>query len=500
MSAGQVRTGERPKVVVVGGGFGGVAAVQKLRKADVDVLLVDRHVYNMFQPLLYQVATAGLNPGDVTYFLRALRYKQDNVNFRQGLLAKVDADNQRITLKDGEEIDYDFLVLANGVTTNFLHTPGAKQHSRAIYTRSQALAIRDELFLHLEQAAASPEETDGLRVVIVGGGATGVEMAGALAELRNQGLTRAYPEIPKGHIEITLVQRGHELIKPFAPKLRKYARNALDQRGVILRLGSGVKEVMADGVLLTDGTIVPADVVVWAAGVKAHDEVAAWGFEQGWGGRIVVDDDMRVKGRSNVFAVGDIALSESDLPQLAQPALQSGKHAGAQILRILAGKPTQAFKYLDKGTMATIGRNAAVTQIPHLPGFTGWFAWYMWAGVHVFQLLGGRNRLSTFANLASRYGQFWYDEPIPIIGEIRPVRLHGDRDPEPVTDDGPSAEAQAAPLADPATASGPTSADDEQSRSDEQSRPDDHGHDDDQSHAESTADAASPAPSDPAAV
>ena len=424
-----------------------MAAVQKLRKADVDVLLVDRHVYNMFQPLLYQVATAGLNPGDVTYFLRALRYKQDNVNFRQGLLAKVDSVGQRITLKDGEEIDYDFLVLANGVTTNFLHTPGAKKHARAIYTRSQALAIRDELFLHLEQAAAQPDEFDGLRVVIVGGGATGVEMAGALAELRNQGLTRAYPEIPKGHIAITLVQRGHELIKPFAPKLRKYARNSLDQRGVILRLGSGVKEVMEDGVLLTDGTVVPADVVVWAAGVKAHDEVAAWGFEQGWGGRIVVDDDMRVKGQKNVFAVGDIALSASDLPQLAQPALQSGKHAGRQIRRILAGKPTKPFKYLDKGTMATIGRNAAVTQIPHLPGFTGWFAWYMWAGVHVFQLLGGRNRLSTFANLASRYGQFWYDEPVPIIGEIRPVRLHGDRDPEPVSDDPPAdrvAEAAAA--------------------------------------------------------
>lgn len=322
-------------------------------------------------------------------------------------------------------------MLANGVTTNYMGTIGAKQHARAIYTRSQALVIRDELFRRLEESAATPTDDDGLAVVIVGGGATGVEMAGALAELRNQGLTRAYPEISDGHISITVVQRGTELLKPFPKKLRDYAHRALESRNVELRLGAGVQEVRADAVVLTDGTVVPSDVVVWAAGVSAHEEVAAWGFEQGYGGRLLVGADMRVKGQTDIFAVGDIAINDADLPQLAQPALQSGKHAGRQILRLLAGEPTVPFKYIDKGTMATIGRRSAVAQVRGLPPISGALAWYMWAGVHVFQLLGGRNRLATFVNLASRYGQFWYNQPLPIIGEIRPVRLHGDRDPDP---------------------------------------------------------------------
>ncbi len=423
--------GHRPRVVVVGGGFAGVAVVRTLRKADVDVLVIDRHIYNMFQPLLYQVATAGLNPGDVTYFLRALRYRQDNVRYRQGLLAAIDADRRTITLKDGEQISFDFLVLANGVTTNYMGTPGAKAHARAIYTRSQALVIRDELFRSLESSAATPSADDGLAVVIVGGGATGVEMAGALAELRNQGLTRAYPEIAEGHIDITVVQRGHELLKPFAPRLRAYAHRALLKREVDLRLGAGVQEVRPDGVVLTDGTVIPADVVVWAAGVSAHEEVADWGLEQGYGGRIVTGADLRVKGQDVIFAAGDIAINDDDLPQLAQPALQSGKHVGRQIKRLLAGEPTVPFHYIDKGMMATIGRRSAVVQIRWLPPLSGAIAWYLWAGVHVFQLLGGRNRFATFANLVSRYGLLSYNKPIPIIGEIRPVRLHGDRDPDP---------------------------------------------------------------------
>lgn len=421
----------RPRVIVIGGGFAGIAVVRKLRKADVDVLVVDRHIYNMFQPLLYQVATAGLNPGDVTYFLRALRYHQKNVNFRQGLLASVDQENKTITLRDGEVLPFDYLVIASGVTTNYMNTPGAKQYAKAIYTRSQSLIIRDELFRRLERSAATPTPDDGLAVVIVGGGATGVEMAGALAELRNEGLGTAYPEVGRDHISITLVQRGQDLLKPFKPRLREYAKKALIKRGVIMQLGAGVQEVRKDCVVLTDGTHIPANMVVWAAGVVAHEEVANWGFEQGWGGRILVGPDLRVKGSSSIFAVGDVSLSDADLPQLAQPAVQSGRHAGHQIRQLLQGLPTKPFRYIDKGTMATIGRKSAVAEVTFLPPLSGAFAWYLWAGVHVFQLLGGRNRLATFANLATRYGQFWHNQPVPIIGEIRPVRRHGDRDPDP---------------------------------------------------------------------
>lgn len=421
----------RPRAIVIGGGFAGIAAVRALRKADVDVLVVDRHIYNMFQPLLYQVATAGLNPGDVTYFLRALRYRQKNVNFRQGLLASVDQEKKTITLKDGEVLSFDYLVIAAGVTTNYMNTPGAKQHAKAIYTRSQSLIIRDELFRRLERSAATPSHDDGLDVVIVGGGATGVEMAGALAELRNEGLGTAYPEVGKEHISITLVQRGQDLLKPFKPRLREYAKKALIKRGVTMQLGAGVQEVRKDCVVLTDGKRIPANMVIWAAGVVAHEEVANWGFNQGWGGRILVDADLRVKGCSTIFAVGDVSLSDADLPQLAQPAVQSGRHAGKQIRQLLEGKQTATFTYTDKGTMATIGRRSAVAEVTFLPPLSGPFAWYLWAGVHVFQLLGGRNRVATFANFVARYGQFWYNQPVPIIGEIRPVRLHGDRDPDP---------------------------------------------------------------------
>ncbi len=452
-------TSRRPRVVVIGGGFAGIAAVRSLRRVDVDIVLVDRHIYNMFQPLLYQVATAGLNPGDVTYFLRALRYRQNNVNYRQGLLWKVDADQRVITLKDGEELDYDYLILANGVTTNYMGTPGAKERAKAIYTRSQALKIRDEVFRRLEAAAADPSHSQGLNIVIVGGGATGVEMAGALAELRNQGLYFAYPEIAQDHIQITVVQRSAELLKPFKPRLRAYGRRSLEKRGVDLRLGSGVKEVHADCVELADGTQVPADLVIWAAGVRAHDEVAEWSFEQGWGGRVKVGPDMRVLGHQRIFAVGDVAINGDDLPQLAQPALQGGKYVARAIANDLRGRPTEPFKYTDKGTMATIGRRAAVAQIRGLPAMTGPIAWYMWAVVHVFQLLGGRNRVATFANLATRYGQFWRVHPNPIIGEIRPVRLHGDREPDGTGNAASAAETDdVAQTDDIASADGSTSA------------------------------------------
>ncbi|GAA2238120.1 NAD(P)/FAD-dependent oxidoreductase [Rarobacter faecitabidus] len=415
----------RKHVIVVGGGFAGVAAVRALRRSNVRVTLIDRHIYNMFQPLLYQVATAGLNPGDVTYFLRALRYRQKNVNYRQGLLASVDTENRSITLRDGGQLSYDYLILANGVTTNYLSTPGARTYAKAIYTRSQALRIRDLVFRHLEEAAATPETVDGLRVVIVGGGATGVEMAGALAELRNQGLFFAYPEIEHDHIQVTLVQRSSELLKPFSKRLRSYARRSLEKRGVDLRFGQGVREVHADCVELNDGTRIPADLVVWAAGVTAHSEVAEWGFEQGWGGRIVVDEKMRVKGQESEFAIGDIALNDLDLPQLAQPAIQAGRYVGRLITDDMAGKSSKPFRYRDKGTMATIGRRAAVAEIKGIPPLTGPFAWYSWAVVHIFQLLGGRNRLATFANLVTRYGQFWRVHPNPIIGELRPARIYG---------------------------------------------------------------------------
>src|SRR6476469_6954387 len=253
----------RPHVVVVGGGFGGLTTIQALAKSDVDITLVDRHTYNAFQPLLYQVATAGLNPGDVTFFLRATRMAQKNVSFRQGEVTGLDTAEQLITFHDGGAMHYDYLVIASGATTNYFGTKGAEENSRAIYTRAQALKLRDEIFTNLEHAAASNTNED-LALVVVGAGPTGVEMAGALAELRHDAMASIYPELDPRRTHIVLVEMADKVLAPFAPSLREYAARALRERGVELRLNTSVAEVRTDGVVLGGGEFLKAGVVIWA--------------------------------------------------------------------------------------------------------------------------------------------------------------------------------------------------------------------------------------------
>ncbi len=396
----------RPHVVVVGGGFGGLTAIRALAKSDVDVTLIDRHTYNAFQPLLYQVATAGLNPGDVTFFLRATRMNQKNVSFRQGEVTGIDTDAQSITFHDGGTLEYDYLVIASGATTNYFGTKGAEENSRAIYTRQQALKLRDEIFTNLEHAAAS-KTTEDLALVVVGAGPTGVEMAGALAELRNDSMATIYPELDPRRTHIVLVEMADKVLAPFAPSLREFAAKALRERGVELRLNTSVAEVRPDGVILGGGEFLKAGVVIWATGVAVPKVVGTWGLPQGRGGRITVESDLRVIGFKNVFAIGDVALYKDPLPQLAQPALQGGKHAGKQIAALVTGRPTHEFRYHDKGTMATIGRRAAIADIALIKGksvrLTGTLAWLAWLFVHIVMLLGNRNRLATLVNLSTKY-------------------------------------------------------------------------------------------------
>jgi NADH:ubiquinone reductase (H+-translocating) len=396
----------RPHVVIVGGGFGGLSAIRAMRKADVDITLVDRHTYNTFQPLLYQVATAGLNPGDVTFFLRATRMAQRNVGFRQGEVVGVDPSAREITFADGEKLSYDYLVLASGATTNYFGTKGAEPYSLAIYTRAQALTLRDKIFTTLEHSAAA-DSPDELSVVIVGAGPTGVEMAGALAELRNDALTTIYPELDPRRTHIVLVEMSDRVLGTFDPKLRTFSARALRERGVELRLNTAVAEVRQDGVQLGNGDFLKAGVVVWATGVTVPRIVGEWDLPQGRGGRITVEPDLRVTGFRNVFAVGDVALTADALPQLAQPAIQGGKHAGKQIAALVSGRPTRPFHYHDKGTMATVGRRAAIAEIAvtkkHSIRLTGTIAWFVWLFIHIVMLLGNRNRLATFVNLFTKY-------------------------------------------------------------------------------------------------
>lgn len=420
-----------PHVVIVGGGFAGANAVLGLRDARVRVTLIDRNVYKTFQPLLYQVATAGLNPGDVTMFLRGLSLTVPNMRYRQGEVTGVDPQRRIVSIEGGGdrtvEMKYDYLVLAGGATTTFFGTKGAEEHAMPMYTRSQALAIRDRVFAELERSsresaaahAAGRRFEDRLNVAVVGGGPTGVEIAGALADFRRQELDILYPEMDPGTLQITLIQRGKELIKEFRPSFRKYAARELEERGVTLALGEGVAEVGYDFVRLADGRVLEADITIWAAGVGIPDEVAQWGLPQDDRGRIVVDEHLQVEGFPGVYAAGDMAGGEHGLPQLARPAVEGGKHVARMIAAEVAGKPLTAFRYKNPGTMATIGRHAAIAEIPSFPDLSGAIGWAAWLTVHVGQLLGHRNQRAVSMNLLSLYGGTRRThQPNPVVGEV----------------------------------------------------------------------------------
>jgi NADH dehydrogenase len=423
--------------VVIGGGFGGLEAVHALRRAPVDITLIDRHAYNTFQPLLYQVATAGLNPGDITYFLRSMSARQSSVRFHKGDVVGISPEKRSVSLDSGETLTYDYLVVASGVTTNWFGIPGAEKYARPLYTRREALMVRDRMFAFLEHAAAMETERD-LRIVVVGGGATGVEMAGALAEMRNQGLGKVYPELDPKRIHITLIEMADRLLMPFDPKLSRYAAKQLTKRGVDLRLSTAVSEVRENSVVIKDDGETNADLVIWAAGIRAPDVVASWGMPQGKGGRIIVGPDLRVDGFDEIYAVGDIAVTPEPLPQVAQPAIQGGRHAGRQIAARIAGDTKRIgkpFRYRDKGLLATIGRSAAVAQISHVPKLTGFIAWVIWLFVHIISLLGNRNRITTLVNLSVRY-LAWPRTFNVIVGDVPTPDRNGARttDPAPPLD------------------------------------------------------------------
>ena len=417
-----------PHVVIIGGGFAGANAVLGLHDARVRVTLIDRNVYKTFQPLLYQVATAGLNPGDVTMFLRGLSLKVPNMRYRQGEVVGVDPERKIVTLNEGQrgeqELGYDYLVLANGATTTYFGTPGAEEHAMPMYTRAQALAIRDRIFSELERSSREAGVThDKLHVCIVGGGPTGVEIAGALADFRMQELDILYPEMDPGTLQVTVLQRGDELLKEFSDKYRQYAADELRDRGVTLRLGHGVKEVGYDHVVLDDDSILESDITIWAAGVAIPECVSEWGLPQDKRGRLSVDDTLQVKGFPGVYAAGDIASQDEPLPQLAQPAIQTGAAVARSIAADVKGKSRPRFTYTNLGTMATIGRHAAIAEIPFLGGLSGSMGWAAWLGVHITKMLGHRNQRAVAMNLLSLYGgSRATHQPNPVVGEVDSLR------------------------------------------------------------------------------
>jgi len=394
--------GTAPRVVVVGMGFAGMATASRLARSAMHVTLVDRNIYSTFQPLLYQVATGGLTPSDVAYPLRGFAHRY-RAHFLHGELAVIDEAAQRVTLARGATLDYDYLVLATGVTAAYYGITGADKYTRGLYTRRDAASLRDQILAWLERLSGD-EAGREWSVTVVGGGATGVELAGTIAELRNIALPTAYPDIDRSRIHIRLVEQAPALLGPFHPSLRDYASRQLQARGVEIRLNATIHEVTGDHLVLAGGERIHSDVTVWAAGVSGPASTAAWGLPQGRGGRIQVRPDLQVTGHDRIFAAGDIAMIDAQpLPQLAQPALQTGRHVAEQIIRLAAGRPTVEFEYHDKGILATIGRHSAVVQLPHRVRVRGYLAWWAWLGLHVVTLLGNRNRISALINLSYRY-------------------------------------------------------------------------------------------------
>ena len=397
--------GRRPRVVVLGGGFGGIGATRDLAEAEADVVLVDKHDYHTFQPLLYQLATDLLEPSVVGHALRDLFHEQPNVTVHQATATGIDLDRHTVEFEEMGPIQYDHLVLGVGAEVTFFGTEGAPEHAFPMYTLADAVRLKEHVLDRWEAADRDPALVDdgALNVVVVGGGPTGVESAGALAELYRQIFVKDYPGVPQEKARIILVEAGPELFTMFKKDLRDYARRALEKFGVEVLVGESVSSVEPTRVRLEAGTVIEAHTLVWGAGLQANPIAASLGLELQRGNRLPVEPDLSLAGHPEVFAAGDVAwITDAKtgkvLPQLGSVALQAGEHAGANVARRLGGRETKPFEYHDKGTMATIGRGAAVIQTARGRTLKGKTAALAWGTVHLELLSTGEDRVKAMAD------------------------------------------------------------------------------------------------------
>jgi NADH dehydrogenase len=398
---------ERPRVLILGGGFAGVGAAQKLKDADADVVLVDRHDYHTFQPLLYQLATGLLETTAVGHSLRDLVARHSNTTIHKASVTAIDLDGRKASFEELAPIGYDYLVIGLGARVNFFGTEGAAQCAFPMYTLPHAVRLKDHLLERWEAADRDPSlVADGaLNVVIVGGGPTGVETAGAIAELYRGNFAKDYRNIAEQDARVTLVEAGPELFPMFKPKLREYATKALADRTVEVKTGAAVSSVSPTRVTLQSGDVLEAHTLVWGAGLQGNPLAESLGLELQRGNRIGVGPDLALPDRPEVYVVGDVAAitdskSGQVLPQLGSVALQSGEHAGETIARRIAGKKTKPFAYRDKGTMATIGRGAAVVQMLGGRTITGLKAQLAWGTVHLALLPTNEDRAKAVVSWA----------------------------------------------------------------------------------------------------
>ena len=416
----------RPNVVVIGGGFAGLEFAKELRRTDYDVTVVDRHNYHTFQPLLYQVSTGGLEADSIAYPLRKVFRKAPNVFVRWAEVVRIDhaAKVLRTTLAD---IPYDVLVIATGSTENYFDFEGVKDRLLTMKTVPDALNLRSYVLQNFEKAVNEPDPRyfdELVNVAIVGGGPTGLELAGAIGEMKRYILPLDYPEIDVARMNIVLFQSGDRLLNGMSEKASRKALQFVEELGVTVRLNDRVTAYDGDVLRTKGGFEMRTDTVVWTAGVKANipaglPEAAVAS------GRIAVDEHCRVRGLADVYAIGDVAEMATEefprgYPMLAPVAQQQGVLLADNLVRALRGKPLHAFRYRDKGTMATVGRNRAVVDLPSF-SFAGFFAWVTWMLVHVVLLVGFRNKFAALSDWVVNY--FTFDSPMRLI--IRPFRAEG---------------------------------------------------------------------------
>lgn len=390
----------RKHIVIVGGGFGGINAAKNLKNAEADITIIDRTNHHLFQPLLYQVATAALSPGDIAMPIRAILDNKQNLKVLLGEVTAIDKSQNSLTLSDGRTIDFDYLILAPGAQYNYFGNEDWENHAPGLKTISDALQIRERILLSLEQA----EQLDDpklrepyLTFVVIGGGPTGVEMAGAIAEIAKRNMMRDYSNFSKNETRIYLVEAGPGILNGYPESLSEKARETLEDMGVRVLLETPVTGIGKGEVKLKEGVLETPN-IIWAAGVAASPLLSSLKTEQDRMGRIKVNRDLSLPGNPNIFVIGDAAHLEEDgnpLPALAPVAIQQGKYIARLLKNSPAPEDREPFHYVDKGTMATVGRAKAVADIRGFK-FSGFFAWVLWCFVHILFLIGFRNRFKVF--------------------------------------------------------------------------------------------------------
>jgi NADH dehydrogenase len=405
-------------VVVIGGGFGGLYAARALATVPVRVTLLDRRNHHVFQPLLYQVASAALSPGDIASPIRWIVRRQRNVEVLLADVVSIDPGARMVVTRDGARIKYDFLIVAAGATHAYFGHDAWRRAAPGLKTLEDALEIRRRVLLAFERAELEPDETKRrslLTFVVIGGGPTGVELAGALAEISRQSLARDFRRFDPGSARIVLVEAGPAVLTSFPDSLRAAARRDLERLGVEVRTGTPVTDVQPGRVRAGDENI-EAETILWAAGVAASPLGAALGAPTDRAGRVIVERDLTIPGHPEVFVIGDLAAfaleGGGQLPGVAQVAIQMGRHAARNIARVIRGEPHLEFRYRDLGNMATIGRASAVADFGWLR-LRGWFGWLAWLFVHILNLIGFRNRLVVVVQWAWAY--FSYQRAIRLI-------------------------------------------------------------------------------------